>query len=228
MSSTTLPLSAGALTSRLRLQSRAEAIAMDGVIVPTWSDVDTVWGRKRGVGLTQQLESEAAGPRRAWEIDIRRRRTALVLPLRVLHGDQTMFALAAIDDESIRDQTLLHCVDGINMGLAESVTVYRGVDVAQADRSTLRTWSPVETDVRVRIDDAETTLVERLFGRETHADLHGTIEIDDDVRVDDGLTITAGRHLAQNFLVTARKIDPRLPAQAYYALALTATTEGFV
>src|SRR5690242_7893419 len=154
MSPATLPLAAGALRSRLQLQSLVETTDPDGTITPVWSTFATVWGDKQGAGLAQQLESDQSAGRRAWEITIRRMSAALPTPMRVLHGDHTLFAIVAVDDETVGDHTVLHCVDGIDMTVAETVTLYRATESVNADRSTSRTWSVIASGVRIRMDEA--------------------------------------------------------------------------
>jgi head-tail adaptor len=228
------PLTAGAMSARLQLQSLSESVSVDDVVTPTWTDVATVWAQPKDVVLIDQLVSDHALARQRRTYAIRKR--ALTLPLRVLDAGRTMFAIAAVDDEVFRDQTVLTCVDGLNMtagsggafGSAETATLYRGTDTRQTDGSSVRTWASTTTGLALLLEDADATILARLFGHETTATIRGIVPIEKDVRLDDGITITAGRHKGQRFLVTARKIDPELPAQAYYSLGLALTAEAFV
>ena len=224
------PLSPGQMTSRFTLQNVAETVDVStGAIVPTWSDVATVFGKRQAVGLAgQRLASEASAPRDQFDVVIRRR--TVTLPLRLLdlrNGNAIAFAINQTPDDTFRDQLVLHCVDGLSFAHAETVTVYRGADTRQADGSTKRTWAAFATGVSIIIDDADAEQLVRDFGLETTAELRGTADIGTDVRLVDGISVTAGRHTGQRFLVDRRKIDPVLPAQAYWALALKRTTESF-
>lgn len=218
------------MTSRFTLQNVAETIdPSTGVIVPTWSDTATVWAKRQAVGLAgQRLASEAAAPRDQFDVVIRRRTVALPLRLIDLRNSNAIaFAINQTPDDTFRDQVVLHCVDGLAFTHAETVTVYRGTDTRQADGSTKRTWAAVATGVALILDDADAERIERDFGFEVTADLRATADIGTDLRVGDGVTVTAGRHIGQRFLVEKRRIDPELPAQAYWALALVRTTESF-
>lgn len=226
-------LNAGDLRSRRTLQARSESIDGGGAIVSTWTDVAIVWGKLKSTGVTEQLESEQSAPRQTFDYTIRRRSVALPMPLRVVGGPRTLFALAAIDDDTAIDATTLKCVEGIDLSagsggssLVETVTIARGTDVVQTDRSTMRTWAPVTTDVSMRLEEADATLLQRIFGQEVTGDLHATVGIESGIRLGDGVIVTAGRHAGEQLLVTARKVDPRLPAEAYLALVLTRTTEA--
>lgn len=223
------PLTAGAMTSRFTLQSVSEVCDPAGTIVPTWSTIATVWGERKAAGnAAPELQSEQSSPRIAFDVRIRRR--ALTLPIRLLdtkHGNAVCFALDQENEDTFRDATLLRCVDGVSFARAETVTVYRGTDARQSDGSTKRTWASFATGVQLLVDDADAEYLYRTFGVEVDAELRATADIGTDVRLGDGVTVTAGRHIGQRFLVKARRIDPTLPAQAYWAIALKRTTEAF-
>ncbi len=219
------PLSAGAMFVRLQFQT---------LIGSTWTDYATTWAQPKGVELVGTLDSAVAA-RQQRTYAIRKRSTALPVPLRVLVAGRTMFAVAAVDDEVSRDQTEVTCIDALDMtagsggsGPAETVTLYRGTDTTETDGSSSRAWASTTTGLAILLEDSDQTILERLFGHETKATIRGIVPIESDVRLEDGIIVTAGRHAGQNYLVTARKIDPTLPGQAYYSLGLTLTAEAFV
>ena len=219
------PLTAGQLSSRLTLEVLSAG---------AWTSYATVWAQAKGVELLALLPFETVARQRR-QYAIRKRSTAIPLPLRVTVSGRTMFAIAAVDDEVFRDQTELTCLDALDLtvggsgsgGAAEAVTVYRGTDARNTDGSTTRTWASQATGVAMLIEDADETTLVRLFGHETEAHLRAIVPIDQDVRLEDGITVTSGAHTGKRYLVTARKIDPELPAQAYYSLGLSRTTEVF-
>jgi hypothetical protein len=228
-------LSAGDMTVLLQLQSLTETIPSPGVVVPSWTNLTPkAWAKPGPTSPIAQLPGEQSAPRRKREYAIRKR--ALSLPLRAIANGRTMLVLDACDDETLRDQTILTCVDAIDMtvgadgalGAAEAVTVYRGTDVDEDDASPDRSWTPAATDIAVRLEDADASELARIFGQEASASVRGIVPIETDLRLDDGITVTSGRHAGANYLVTARKIDPTLPGQAYYALGLSLTREAFV
>ncbi len=218
------PINAGDLRHKLRLQTVTETI-VDGDVTPSWSDLVTEYGNKRVAGPKAQLASEQAYERHDGEIVLRRR--ALPTQLRVLHGTAVHYVTRITHDPQWPDQTLLWYVDAIDLALGEVVTVYRATELSQADGSTLPSWSAIATDVRIRMDEADGALLQRVFGRELDAHVKATGELDCGVRLGDGIAVTTGRHEGQRYLVTGRVIDPTLPAAAYLALALTATDAPF-
>ena len=216
------PIRAGDLTSRLAVQD------IDG------ASLFSTCGKRVAVGLEELAEGESV-QRTRWEVTVRRRETyRSLLPFRLVYGSHVMFATGLISDDTARDQTVLHCVDALNLSsggsddsTAETVTLYRGTDSINADRSTSRTWSSVTTGILIRLEEADATIARRIFGAEIDHELRGTVELSSGIQLDDGLRVTDGAHTGINYLVTARKIDPRLPAQAYLSLLLTRTPESF-
>lgn len=234
MTAPVAPLAAGQLTEFLTLQSLSESVS-GGVITPTWSDYATAWAAPGPTALLEQLPGEQSKPRIKGVFFLRRREAPLPLPLRILNRGRTMFARAEVPDLLAQDRTVLYWEDGIDMtvgsggsvGAAEAVTVYRNTPAAQDDGSTKPSWASVATAIALRMDDADATILDRDFGRETQSTVRGTAPIETDLRLGDGVIVTAGRHLGQRFFVSARRIDPTLPGQAYWSLALSLTEESF-
>jgi hypothetical protein len=231
MGSAALPLAAGRMTELLTLQTLSEVVSGD-VVTPTWSDYAKVWAQPGPIEFVQQLPGEQSAPRQKGVFFVRRPTTPLPFPLKIINRGRTMLSIGAIDDLVAQDRTALHWVDGIDLtvgasnGSVEAATIARATQTVQPDKSSISTWSNVATGVSVLLEDADATLLERTFGIEVDATLRGTVDIASDVRLGDGVTITAGRHTGQKFLVAARRIDPTLPGQAYWSLALSRTTEA--
>ena len=107
-----------------------------------------------------------------------------------------------------------------------TATVYAALDTAQADGSSGRTYPTNTPGVKVLLEDISAELLRRVFGAETKATLRAYAPLSATIRLDDGLTITAGAHVGERFRVAGR-LEFRAGASPHAQLALEATTEAF-
>lgn len=105
------PLHAGALRSRVTLQSPTRVANGSGGWTSTWADVATVWARVRqiaGAGDTEAADQTTS--RRRYEVTIRRR-SAVSATLRIVRNAQLLEVRVVRDDDDQTDALVLECVE---------------------------------------------------------------------------------------------------------------------
>lgn len=99
---------AGALNSRVTIQSPTATQDTAGQPIPTWADVTTVWANVRHLNGSESIKAHAEASTVKASIRIRRGPT-VDASMRVVHGTTNYQIRAVLPDEVERDKIDLVC-----------------------------------------------------------------------------------------------------------------------
>lgn len=92
-------------------------------------------------------------------------------------------------------------LDGLRRTRGSQVTIRRATKTRKPQGDTSSSWSSIATAAPVLLQELAAGRAQRLFGRETQATGLATFEAGQDVKVDDGLIVTAGPHTGTHWKV---------------------------
>lgn len=118
-------------------------------------------------------------------------------------------------------------ITGLIQQRGSTVTVRRSARAQASDGSFNTAWASAVIDTKALLEAVTSDLAQRLWGQETQATLRAFFAPDTDVRVGDGIRVTAGAYVATKYRVAAVLPRDFSAASRHVEVALELTKETF-